>query len=134
MINCKLHRLLLNSNVFGSVRSDVCSVPRKNKSLKWTKSYKIQYKVKTDKKVIYGFPYCKTERSKVAFISRFISRQSKSVCLWQEPSWNVNYITQPPKNLKSRLEWFLSPRNFKRVNKDAKIYISWRWFRSVHEL
>ena len=54
-------------------------------------------------------------------VALFLFRASQSACLWQEPAWNVNYIIQLTQSLNGRLERNLSPRNFKRVNKDAKI-------------
>jgi len=47
MINCKLHRLLLHSKVFGSVRL----------------LHKVRYKVNAEEKFkIYGLPYFTTDR------------------------------------------------------------------------
>ena len=61
--------------------------------------------------------------AKVTFISCLISRQSKSVCLWQEPAWNVNYIKNGV---------VCKPEKLKRVNKDAKIYLE--RLRTLHEV
>ena len=126
MINCKLHRLLVNNNVFGSARSDVCY----HGKTRATKSYKIHYKVKTDKNNSRLSILPNRTMAKGTFISCLVSRQSKSVCFWQEPAWNVNYINQPTKSLNSRLEGLSSPRNFKKGNKEAKIYM--RRLRTLH--
>ena len=93
MINCKLHHLLLyTEQCFGSARSYVCCLGE-NKGFKSIKSYKLHYTM-----------FCNTTKSKLAFISCFISLQSKSFC---------QCMTATQSGVK--LEWFLSPRSFKRA-------------------
>jgi len=61
MIDCKLHRLLLHSVVFGSVRSDVFTMGKRKFEIdQFVQS--ICYKVKTNLKLIHGLSYFKTER------------------------------------------------------------------------
>lgn len=61
MIDCKLHRLLLHSVVFGSVRSYVFAMGKRKFEIdQFVQS--IRYKVKTNLKLIRGLSYFKTER------------------------------------------------------------------------
>lgn len=61
MIDCKLHRLLLHSVVFGSVRSYVFAMGKRKFEIdQFVQS--IRYKVKTNVKLIHGLSYFKTER------------------------------------------------------------------------
>ena len=45
--------------------------------------------------------------ARVTFFSSLISRQSKSVCLWQEPAWNVNQPTKSLKQISPAFSYFL---------------------------